>query len=72
MDENVLHSYCDIPCGKIELSGNIQDILEKELQREAQEEVGIKIKDVLYISPMKAANYKSFLWQTYLLVKRKR
>ncbi len=49
MTEDVLPGYWGIPGGKVETRGNITDILEKEIKREVQEEVGIDITDIKYI-----------------------
>lgn len=48
-NEDVLPGYWGIPGGKIEARGNISEILEKELQREVLEEVGIEITDLKYL-----------------------
>jgi len=48
-NDNILPNYWGIPGGKVELKGDLQNILEKELKREVMEEVGIKITDLIYI-----------------------
>lgn len=47
--------------GKVELGGASTDILERTLQREIFEEVGIKVKELAYLSyPFWNALYKKF------------
>ena len=49
MKEDVLPGYWGIPGGKVDIRGNIQDVLEAELKREVLEEVGVKITDLNYL-----------------------
>jgi 8-oxo-dGTP pyrophosphatase MutT (NUDIX family) len=49
MKEDVLPGYWGIPGGKVESRGNISNILESEIKREVNEEVGIEIKNLKYI-----------------------
>jgi len=49
MNEDVLPGYWGIPGGKVEIRENGDAVLEKELQREISEEVGIRIKNIGYL-----------------------
>lgn len=45
----VLPGFWGLPGGNIEAKGNISNILESELKREVQEEVGIDVKNLKYL-----------------------
>jgi 8-oxo-dGTP diphosphatase len=49
MDEDFFPGFWGLPGGKVEIRGNIDNVLEVELKREVLEEVGIKIKNLRYL-----------------------